>query len=125
MADDLEAVMQDLRYRSDSIPRLLEQLFGREENTVQLTPPQLPAVDINALGGINGSSQAELVSQETRREPGVRAAGLSRRQQLLVIGVAAALGALAFGLGSMWERQLGRATRTNPADPARIVSAAP
>jgi hypothetical protein len=117
MADDLEAVMQDLRYRSDAIPHLLADLFGREENTVQLTPPQLPAVDINALGGMGTSA-----SHSTKRDR-ARAAGLSRRQQFMMVGVAAVLGALAFGLGSLWERA-SRAGAAQNAPQTRIVSAA-
>jgi hypothetical protein len=117
MADDLEAVMQDLRYNSDAVPRLLDTLFGREENTVQLTPPQLPAVDANALGGMVTS-----VSRSTKRDRAARPAGLSRRQQVMMIGAAAVLGALAFGLGSLWERA--SRAQAGPAVPAHIVSAA-
>jgi serine/threonine protein kinase len=103
LADDLENVMQDLRYRSDAIPGLLTELFGREENSVQITPPQLPAIDINALGTV--------ASRSTRREVGAPA-GRARSwmpwpsgRQIAVIAGAALLGAAAFSLGTVWQRQ--------------------
>jgi serine/threonine protein kinase len=123
LADELEAVIQDLRYRSDAIPELLTRLFGREENSVQITPPHLPAVDINALGTI--------ASRSTRRERGKglrgwfgggrrRASVAAKRKsrwpwpssrQLAVIAGAALLGAAAFSLGSMWQRPAQSASR--------------
>ena len=101
LADDLENVMQDLRYHSDAIPRLLTELFGREENSVQITPPQLPAVDINALGTV--------ASRPTRREVAPSRARSwmpwPSGRQIAVIAGAALLGAAAFSLGSFWQRQ--------------------
>jgi eukaryotic-like serine/threonine-protein kinase len=114
LADDLEAVMQDLRFGSDAIPSLLNDLFGREENTVQITPPQLPAVDINALGTI--------ASRATQRQ---RASATRitwfERHPVVVVAAATLLGAGAFLLGSFWQRQ----TQAAPADKSNVVLASP
>jgi ferric-dicitrate binding protein FerR (iron transport regulator) len=87
---------------------LLTELFGREENSVQITPPQLPAIDINALGTV--------ASRSTRREMVAPAAGsrLPRPngRQIAVIAGAALLGAAAFSLGTLWQRQ----STNQPAD---------
>jgi serine/threonine protein kinase len=123
LADDLETVMQDLRYRSDAIPGLLESLFGREENSVQLTPPQLPAVDINAIPA--RTSQGSLPTQPdpvpARRASSGKTWHLERHHQVIAFVVAAALGALAFGLGGLWQQENASARAEEP----QIVIAEP
>ncbi len=120
LADDLEEVAQDLGYRSDSIPHLLEGLFGREENTVTLTPPQLPAVDINALGTMGsrstrkerGGAIGRLLRSRShrlrRRSKRKDRFGPALRHRIVVIAATALLGALAFSLGGFWQRQNAR-----------------
>ena len=129
LADDLETAMQDLRYRSDAIPGLLERLFGREENSVQITPPQLPSIDMNAINSL--TSQASMPTQpdpkpraaRPRRSPTGQAWRLERRHQIVAVAIAAALGTLAFGLGGLWQRQNAIAGAEKPgivaADPQR------
>jgi serine/threonine protein kinase len=103
LADELETVVQDLRYRSDAIPQLLAELFGREENSVQITPPHLPAVDVNALGTLTSKPTAPTKDD---RKPGRirrRQRAARRRRMLWAASAAAAavlglLGMLAGGL---------------------------
>ena len=133
LADDLETVMQDLGYRSDAIPRLLETLFGREENSVQITPPQLPAVDVNAIGTIGSRVDSRSTHREGARggvgglrgfwRAGGKTLHLQRKHQIAAVALAALVGAAAFGLGGLWQRQsVGASSST---EKPRVVLAAP
>jgi eukaryotic-like serine/threonine-protein kinase len=100
LADELETVVQDLRYRSDAIPQLLAELFGREENSVQITPPHLPAVDVNALGTLTSKPTAPTKED---RKPG--RLSLSRRRRAArrrrMVWAASAAAAAVLGLLGM------------------------
>jgi eukaryotic-like serine/threonine-protein kinase len=107
LADELETVVQDLRYRSDAIPGLLDSLFGHEENSVQITPPHLPAVDINALN--TWSSRKSTKGDKPNRALAPRnGAGVGtgvrrrRRRRFALATTAALLGLLSLLAGGLW-----------------------
>ena len=100
LADELETVVQDLRYRSDSIPQLLDELFGREENSVQITPPHLPAIDANALGNAVATAastpSAPTRDDRKRRRRSTKQRAVKRRRRVVW---AASAAAAAVGIG--------------------------
>jgi serine/threonine protein kinase len=103
LADELETVVQDLRYRSDAIPQLLEELFGREENSVQITPPHLPAIDANALGMISSVASTPSLptkdDRKRRRRSGRQQAVRKGRRRRMVWAATAAAAAVLGLLG--------------------------
>jgi hypothetical protein len=98
MAEDLRTVVQDLRYHSDALPRLLEDLFGPEEGDpvaigdVSPTAPDPPIVE------------AELLEPEDDTGALVEAVvgGQQRRRRARLLGAAAVVGA-AVALGGLWS----------------------
>jgi hypothetical protein len=81
---------------------------------VQITPPQLPAVDINALGTIASRATQRARASATR-------VTWFERHPVVVVAFATLLGAGAFLLGSFWQRQ----TQAAPADKSNVVLASP
>jgi serine/threonine protein kinase len=117
LADELETVVQDLRYRSEAIPRVLEELFGRQENSVQITPPHLPAVDMNALG-----TWSTVSNKDDRRRRRGRSARRKRRRQVVLAASAAVLSLLSLLAGGWWSHSRS-AERASPAAAAVTASA--
>jgi eukaryotic-like serine/threonine-protein kinase len=113
LADELETVVQDLRYRSESIPRVLEEMFGREENAVQITPPHLPAVDINVIGTWS-------VTRDGRRRR--RRSPVARRRRRVALAATAALGLLTLLAGGLWSHARSTAATRAQADPPTEVA---
>jgi serine/threonine protein kinase len=111
LADELETVVQDLRYRSEAIPTLLAELFGREENSVHITPPHLPAVDVNALGTWSASSATQ---DERKGRPAIPAV----RRKVMWAATAAVLGLLGLLVGGRLSQR-----QASAADPASGPSA--
>ncbi len=99
LADELETVVQDLRYRSDAIPQLLAELFGREENSVQITPPHLPAVDVNALGTLTSKPTAP--TKDDRKPGRIRRRQRAARRRRMVWAASAAAAAVLGLLGML------------------------
>jgi serine/threonine protein kinase len=122
LADELETVVQDLRYRSDAIPRMLESLFGPEQNSVQITPPHLPALDMNALG--TWSSRSPTKDDRKRRSRGGPAAmggtGLRRRRRRFALAATAATAAV-LGLLAVLAGDFISATSADPGPSAMRV----
>jgi serine/threonine protein kinase len=95
MADDLRTVVQDLRYHSDAIPRLLDDLFGADEaepdgpGQAPPTNPELPVVE------------AELVTQPDEAGTVLDKAAPGRRWRRAPVVAAAVVGAAVL-LGGLW-----------------------
>ena len=105
LADELETVIQDLRYRSDAIPGLLDKLFGHEENSVQFTPPHLPAVDDSALATPPSRSATRKGNGGIpAQRPGAgMGTGIRRRRRRFALATTAALlGVLSLLAGGLW-----------------------
>jgi serine/threonine protein kinase len=95
MAEDLHHVVQDLRYRSDGVPRLLQRLFGPDEQDaeaplgvdIRLPGEPLSAGPVLAGGGLRLVEAPEALAPRRRR----------RRATLVgaaVLGAAVLLGGL-------------------------------
>jgi serine/threonine protein kinase len=122
LADELETVVQDLRYRSDAIPHLLDELFGREENSVQITPPHLPAIDANALGNavssVSSPSAPTRDDRKRRRRSGKQRAVKRRRRVVWAASATAAavvLGLLGLLAGGVFGDRRAGADPVGPA----------
>jgi eukaryotic-like serine/threonine-protein kinase len=130
LADELETVTQDMRYRSDAIPRMLDGLFGEEDNSVRLTPPHLPTVDLSALP----SWPSQPITRKEGRKPSVHAqpaveaaptttvtttARQRRRRKLAMLTTAAVVSLLSLLLGGLWGQTR---SETRPAESAPLIS---
>ena len=107
MAGDLEGIVQDLGYRSEAVPQLLDDLFGREGNSVTLTPADLPVIDFTPSGSWPTSrsfSRRELADPEDDGTPLTAPEASPRRtkRRWAVMATAAVLGLLSLLLTGRW-----------------------
>ena len=80
---------------------MLEELFGREENSVQITPPHLPAIDANALGTISSvvsTPSAPTKDDRKRRRRSGRQAAVGKGRRRRMVWAATATAAAVLGL---------------------------
>ena len=80
-------------------PSLLDELFGREENSVQITPPHLPAVDVNALGTLTSKPTAP--TKDDRKPGRIRRRQRAARRRRMVWAASAAAAAVLGLLGML------------------------
>jgi serine/threonine protein kinase len=105
LGDALETVVQDLRYRSEAVPRLLDELFGREGNSISLTPADLPVIDVGPAG--SWPSQPHTRRTLGRRDPGESVATgptsfEKTRRRWAMLATATVIGLLGLLLGGRW-----------------------
>ncbi len=98
LGDALETVVQDLRYRSEAIPNLLDDLFGREENSVSLTPADLPVIDAGPAGTWPSQASTRLARSDLDPTSGIGAIPL-RRRRWAALATATVVGLLGLLLG--------------------------
>jgi serine/threonine protein kinase len=105
LGDALESVVQDLRYRSDAVPRLLDDLFGREDNSVSLTPADLPCIDAGPAGTWPSypSTRRTLTRRDPDATPGTGATAFRRRRRRwAAVATATLVSLLCLLLGGRW-----------------------
>jgi serine/threonine protein kinase len=114
MAEDLHNVVQELRYHSDSVTRLLDRLFGDEDGEAR-TPAMEAATDLLALGAEAPASSldGDEGGGRTVMETGVR---LRRRRRAQLVGAAVVGGAVL--LGGLWSVTRSLAKGGGPRPPA-------
>jgi eukaryotic-like serine/threonine-protein kinase len=118
LGNALETVVQDMGYRSEAVPRLLDDLFGREDNSVSLTPADLPTIDVGPAG--SWPSQPHTRKTLTRRDPDVTpATGATafrqRRRRWALVATATLFSLLCLLLGGRWLDNRTQAGATQPA----------
>jgi serine/threonine protein kinase len=116
LGDALESVVQDLRYRSDAVPRLLDDLFGREDNSVSLSPADLPCIDPGPGGSWPSQPSTRTL---TRRDPdGTPGTGATafrrRRRRWAALATATLVSLLCLLLGGHWLENDSQAQAQSP-----------
>jgi serine/threonine protein kinase len=118
LGDALETVVQDLKYRSEAVPKLLDDLFGCEDNSISITPADLPVLDVAPAG--SWPSQPNTRKTLTRRDPDATpATGATvfrqRRRRWAVLATAALFSLLCLLLGGHWLESQDQARVAPPA----------
>ena len=116
LADDLEKVVQDLQYRSEAIPNLLDQLFGHEENSVSLTPVHLPVLELGPGGSWPSEPETRTLRRREVDDPpvtsGTRVRRVRRRWAMVATGTL--LSILCLLLSGRWDQTRSQANASGP-----------
>jgi serine/threonine protein kinase len=104
LAEDLEKVVQDQQYRSETIPNLLDDLFGHEENSVTLTPPHLPVMELGPGGSWPSKPDTRTLRRRDRDDtPAAGATSVRRvRRRWAILATATLLSLLGLLLSEPW-----------------------
>ncbi len=121
LGDALEAVVQDLNYRSDAIPKLLDDLFGHEENSISLTPPHLPVLEFPPGGSWPSKPDTGTLTLGEGAERGATTAAggtVTRfrrtRRRWAMVATATLLSVLVLVLSGRWAQNRSEARSATP-----------